>query len=807
MDNFLKSARKRFADATFSHFPCSCLEVFMSDMSSILNYFKKRKRNNDDEIEISCEDSQSEVSGAVSVEADDSLSVEGETPTEIAVASTSRSLSQQVFFDNKISPSQPRLDVYPTTSFGKKDRRFNPSWYGKYNWLEYNIEKDAAFCFACRVFPSKHVESTFNSTGFRDWKNATDKCKGLTRHNSSEGHQKAMENWSNYVERSSKSVEQSFQKVSNDQEKWLFAVFNVTRFLCANGLPFRGSDEADISGDGLFLRAFSQLIFPLEPSWEKIHRLLPGNAKYTSASMQNEIISVLAELVRRKIAARVREAKLYTILADGTTDKNRVEIQGLVIRFMYTDGTMKEHCLDIKGIEDRSAQGILSFIESTLKKRQISLGGIVSQSYDGASVMSGVHSGLQARMNEICGRTVLYVHCFLHKISLVVVEVMKSIEEISDYFSTSASLYNFFKKAAVAACYDGSSLKRLIATRWSGHYDSVLHVSNNYSDITHALALAARSRQLNSEDKALALGLLSQTSNDQFLFLNCMLLKVLKPINIIVKQLQSSTENIVSALTVINSVREDLVMMRDELDEEVCTGMMENFKRSEDSASLVARGRRNTQAPQHFHDFIISEHLPSENRPRSNLEIYAETLDVLLFEFDRRFSSNNTSLWKAMQALSPTSNTFMDFDTLKPLYDYSATIPAVKDQLLSSNASLIDLEAECRIFKRVLKDVEWPKLDHRIDLVAVSTHVKTHHHDTAPLLATLYNVAITAGWTSARCECVFSTLSKIAAPQRRSMKTTRECDLAYLSYESNVLMKDITFDEFFSEWNSKPRKL
>ena len=131
---------------------------------------------------------------------------------------------------------------------------------------------------------------------------------------------------------------------------------------------------------------------------------------------------------------------------------------------------------------------------------------------------------------------------------------MKSIEEIGDYFSTTSSLYSFFKRAAVAEYYDGSPLKRLIETRWSGHFDSVVHINNNYSDITYALALAVKSRQLNSEDKALALGLFSQISNDPFTFLNCMLLKVLMPINVMVKQLQSSNENIVSALTVINAV-------------------------------------------------------------------------------------------------------------------------------------------------------------------------------------------------------------------------------------------------------------
>ena len=39
------------------------------------------------------------------------------------------------------------------------------------------------------------------------------------------------------------------------------------------------------------------------------------------------------------------------------------------------------------------------------------------------------------------------------------------------------------------------------------------------------------------------------------------------------------------------------------------------------------------------------------------------------------------------------------------------------------------------------------------------------------------------------------------------MKPTRDCDLAYLSYEGKVLKEDIAFDEFFSEWSLKQRKL
>ena len=46
---------------------------------------------------------------------------------------------------------------------------------------------------------------------------------------------------------------------------------------------------------------------------------------------------------------------MYTIMADGTTDKNRKEIQGLVCRYLSSKGDIVEHCVNIKGVDDRSA--------------------------------------------------------------------------------------------------------------------------------------------------------------------------------------------------------------------------------------------------------------------------------------------------------------------------------------------------------------------------------------------------------------------------------------------------------------------
>ena len=106
-----------------------------------------------------------------------------------------------------------------------------------------------------------------------------------------------------------------------------------------------------MSGDGLFLRTFSHLLFPLDPELIEIHKRLPANAKYTSNDIQDEVIAVLASLTQEKIAEE--EANLFTIMAGGTTDKNSKEVQGLVCRYWTPNGNLKEHCLNIEGIDDR----------------------------------------------------------------------------------------------------------------------------------------------------------------------------------------------------------------------------------------------------------------------------------------------------------------------------------------------------------------------------------------------------------------------------------------------------------------------
>ena len=182
-------------------------------------------------------------------------------------------------------------------------------------------------------------------------------------------------------------------------------------------------------------------------------------------------------------------------------------------------------------------------------------------------------------------------------------------------------------------------------------------------------------------------------------------------------------------------------------------------------------------------------------------------------DFQERFSSANTDVWSAMESLIPCWNEkFLNAQLPKPLFAYILTIPAARNKLRSEKLNESNLAAECQVFQRVLtKELENGTFKHDTrdgvtDLNKVRRYMVKNHGEAAPILCILYRISVTAGYASARCECVFSSLTKVDAPQRRKQTLKRETNLTFLYFERKAMM-DLKFEDFFRIWSSKPRKL
>ena len=158
----------------------------------------------------------------------------------------------------------------------------------------------------------------------------------------------------------------------------------------------------------------------------------------------------------------------------------------------------------------------------------------------------------------------------------------------------------------------------------------------------------------------------------------------------------------------------------------------------------------------------------------SMFNVMLEKLLKLWFSFEKRFSSANTDVWSAVESLIPCWNEkVLNAQLLKPLFAYILTIPAARNKVQSEKLNESNLAAECQVFQRVLtKESENGTFKHDtrdgvIDLNKVRRYMVKNHGEAAPILCILYRISVTAGYASARCECVFSSLTKVDAPQRR----------------------------------------
>ena len=122
--------------------------------------------------------------------------------------------------------------------------------------------------------------------------------------------------------------------------------------------------------------------------------------------------------------------------------------------------------------EKGDAEALTGVILNELTSAGLSTDKILSQVYDGASVMSGRH-GLEKLLQNKLDHNIPYIHCLNHQLHLVVIHAMSSEAAVEDFFRLCNMLYNFIRKPTMAVLCEGETLKRLVDQRWTGHWAMV----------------------------------------------------------------------------------------------------------------------------------------------------------------------------------------------------------------------------------------------------------------------------------------------------------------------------------------------
>ncbi|XP_056699421.1 uncharacterized protein [Spinacia oleracea] len=335
------------------------------------------------------------------------------------------------------------LSKYPPSGPINHPRRFQHTWFKKFNWLEYSPTSDAAYCFPCFLYLKdplgKSGSDAFTVQGFKNWKKVGGKECSFSTHmekdtNSAHGYSSLC--WEN-AKKTGTHIDKALEK-PNPQliENNLLRIktsIEIVRWLTFQNCAFRGHDESSKSkNQGNFLEMLKLLAYYNKDVHDVVMGNAPQNAKYTSPAIQKEILQVFADKVQKTIREEIGDSK-FCIIVDESRDISKREQMAIVIRFVDRNGFLLERFFELVHVKDTTSKTLKEEISIVLSNHELSIQNLRGQGYDGASNMRGEWNGLQALFMRDCPYA-YYVHCLAHQLQLALIAAAREVGEVHDFF-------------------------------------------------------------------------------------------------------------------------------------------------------------------------------------------------------------------------------------------------------------------------------------------------------------------------------------------------------------------------------------
>jgi len=203
----------------------------------------------------------------------------------------------------------------------------------------------------------------------------------------------------------------------------------------------------------------------------------------------------MGNIIQKAIAADVVAAGLFSLEVDSTQDIAVKDQMCICVRFVnvYSENLVQERLLKMVTIKSATGEAQYRLIKKELCDLNIDLKFLVSDSFDGASNMSGKYKGLQNQL-KIDAPNSIFTHCHAHVLNLVIQDTVKCCISAQNVFSlinkTTVFFTESYKRADVwtdTICENETGtdklrkLKKIGATRWNAD-DALRSIFNTWSD-------------------------------------------------------------------------------------------------------------------------------------------------------------------------------------------------------------------------------------------------------------------------------------------------------------------------------------
>ncbi|KAK4599518.1 hypothetical protein RGQ29_009535 [Quercus rubra] len=583
-------------------------------------------------------------------------------------------------------PYQPEDIVYPYNNDTDR-RRFQPLWFTSHkDWLEYSPSTDALYCLPCYLFSKKPIgrpgSDVFISTGFNNWKKVKDgmNCP-LISHEGKEPKSphkiavKCCEDLQNYSRHIDKLIEKQTSKELENNRLRLKTSIECARWLAFQACAFRGHDESlDSKNRGNFI----ELIKFTSTFNDKVSSVVlenaPGNAKYTSPTIQKEILHILANNVRNAIHEEIGDAK-FCIFVDEARDESKREQMAIILRFVDK--------------EDTTALTIKNEICAVFSRYNLHIENIQGQGYDGATLFL-----------KDCPYA-YYVHCMAHRLQLALVTASREVKDVHQFFDHLVNIINIVvgssKRSDELQHAQAEQVENMIAsneieigrganqigtlqragdTRWGSHFQSICSLIKMF-DTTCKVINTISEEWANYKQRGDVEGAYQVLTSFEFILILHLMKEIMGITNVLCQALQQQSQDLLNAMHLVSTTKSLIQKLRDNGWEPLLASVISFCEQHEiDIPDMNARYTKGRGRYRRQDDDLTMEH-------HFRIDIFTVAIDFQLQELKSRFCELTKVIRLVLTFAVSTATTERAFSAMKLLKTRLRN--RMEDELMADN--------------------------------------------------------------------------------------------------------------------------
>ena len=296
-------------------------------------------------------------------------------------------------------------------------------------------------------------------------------------------------------------------------------------------------------------------------------------------------------------------------------------------------------------------------------------------------------------------------------------------------------------------------LEKLSDTRWTCRYSSINAICYTFESLLMTLDVISNGSHHSKVIEAR--GLLHQVKQFKFLMNLIMFDRLLSCTNFLSQQLQNKRINLSKAADLVLATLETLEEFREERSWNHFYDYSKNVAHNT-GIEIAFHNRRDKRVPIRLENMLDFQSIGSRKKityiEQCKVNVYYQVIDSFISEINRRFTTRNLEIMKAIHACSPDSNMFLDPDCLLPMVD-------------AYSLDRYSIRLEATLAKRSLKGKEMGDLS---DVIRELYPLK----DAFPTLFKPLQISITIAVSTAECERSFSAMKRIKRYLRTNMLTS-----------------------------------